>query len=399
MGLKARGALQLSAKIGNMLTRRGLWAIALLLTVVPVTTDAAPAVTFRNSHLNQPTCGWKYDPSMTFLGAATSIAANAPNDIWVIGRVRKQTMTLHYDGVRWSRVPSPNRSAEAFLFAGTAVSASDVWAVGRSLASGGYGYATLTENWNGSRWRIIPSPSPGGSNAFDELFSVAAFGPNNVWTVGHTLSNGTQTLAEFWNGSTWTVSNTVNPNPSYSLFRTVTGSGPSDVWALGQTMTATGSPALAEHWDGTTWQVVTMPTITGYDYIFGSTTLSSTNVWALGASFGGTFVQSLAEHWDGSTWSIVPTQNVAGADNYLVSATSLPDGEIWAVGSTIPPNGVPRLLVEHWDGRAWTIQPAQIPTSLGQQTWLHSVYAFSSTDVYAVGEMSYADTALERYCI
>src|SRR6266487_3561651 len=84
-----------------------------------------------------------------------------------------------------------------------AVSASDVWAVGFYIDAG-----TLIEHWNGSSWKVVPSPNLGVQHVDVSLSSVAAVSASNVWAVGSYLdvSNNTntyKTLSEHWNGSSW----------------------------------------------------------------------------------------------------------------------------------------------------------------------------------------------------
>ena len=85
-----------------------------------------------------------------------------------------------------------------------AVSASDVWAVGFYIDGGDN---TLIEHWNGSSWKVVPSPNLGVQHVDVSLSSVAAVSASNVWAVDSYLdvSNNTNTLSEHWNGSSWRV--------------------------------------------------------------------------------------------------------------------------------------------------------------------------------------------------
>jgi hypothetical protein len=69
------------------------------------------------------------------------ITAISPTDIWAFGSYllangsgNQKTLLLHWDGTAWSIAPSPNPTKGGFLsdllFAGVAVSPSDVWIVG-----------------------------------------------------------------------------------------------------------------------------------------------------------------------------------------------------------------------------------------------------------------------------
>jgi hypothetical protein len=71
---------------------------------------------------------------------------------------------------------------------------SDAWAVG-----------SLIEHWNGTKWEVVPSPSP--SPHPDALQGVAVLSRAYAWAVGY---RGNKTLIERWNGTAWTV----QPSPN-----------------------------------------------------------------------------------------------------------------------------------------------------------------------------------------
>jgi hypothetical protein len=78
----------------------------------------------------------------------------------------------------WAVVASPNMGAnDNLLIAVSAVSGSDVWAVGDFLSSQ-LQDRTLIEHWNGTRWRVVPSPNVG--TGFNSLNGVAAFASTDV---------------------------------------------------------------------------------------------------------------------------------------------------------------------------------------------------------------------------
>ena len=92
-----------------------------------------------------------------------TLTAISAYDVWAVGTVNAsthpKTLIEHWDGVRWRVVPSPNVAGHAnFLFGVAGVSARDVWAVGRV---GGYDSdatsKALIEHWDGVRWSIVPS--------------------------------------------------------------------------------------------------------------------------------------------------------------------------------------------------------------------------------------------------
>ena len=77
-----------------------------------------------------------------------------------------------------------------------AASARSAWAVGYTYPIGA-GVKTLTEHWNGTTWKRVPSPSPPRST----LRGVAAISARSAWAVGYTGSG--KTLILRWNGKAW----------------------------------------------------------------------------------------------------------------------------------------------------------------------------------------------------
>jgi hypothetical protein len=134
----------------------------------------------------------------------------------------------------WRSVPSPNVvSDQNFLRAVSAVSASDVWAVGDSLPSSGI-QQTLVEHWNGASWTIVPSPDPGLPAA---LSGVAALSASTVWAVGFSSTSSaiSQALIEHWNGATWSAVTSPTVGSLTTLNGVAAPAGSSTVWAVGWT--------------------------------------------------------------------------------------------------------------------------------------------------------------------
>src|SRR5215475_8649929 len=85
-------------------------------------------------------------------------------------------------------------------------------------------------------WTGAPAPNPGA--AVNQLTSVTALSPCNVWAVGHyqDAQNGqTLSLAEHWNGTSWSASLPPSPNTSTNVLESVSASSLDHVWAVGHT--------------------------------------------------------------------------------------------------------------------------------------------------------------------
>jgi hypothetical protein len=102
-------------------------------------------------------------------------------------------------------VTTPAQPAESRLHAITAVSGSDLWAVGEMDENGSPGTPvhTLTLHWDGTGWEEVASPDrPGGD--LDRLFAVAASSSSDVWTVGSSVrEQRTRGIRLHWDGSAW----------------------------------------------------------------------------------------------------------------------------------------------------------------------------------------------------
>lgn len=129
-----------------------------------------------------------------------AVLALAPNNVWAVGfstptapPTQAATLTLieHFDGTSWSIVPSPNVGPNSIyqsnrLFGLTAASSTDIWAFGSYFAADGSGHQmTLLLHWDGTSWKLSPSPNPTtGGFLSDLLFAGVTPSPGNVWIVG-----------------------------------------------------------------------------------------------------------------------------------------------------------------------------------------------------------------------
>ena len=157
------------------------------------------------AHWNGTTWVRLPNPSPRFSGLS-GIAGLSGSDLWAVGSYNDSsgntlTLTEHWNGSSWTRTPSPNDATSDFAFnalnAVDATASNDVWAVGTSLQG------ALTLHWNGTKWTNVPL----GLNIDNPtLNGVSALTPSNVWAVGYTTnSNAVSTaLILHWNGKTWT---------------------------------------------------------------------------------------------------------------------------------------------------------------------------------------------------
>jgi hypothetical protein len=244
-------------------------------------------------------------------------------------------------------VASPNGTGHNDVFATSVISANDVWAVGVQTNAASHDQ-TLAEHWNGTSWTIVPTPDPGPSH--NDLNGVAAISTNDVWAIGEYWDPTIGAWLEFaahWNGSAWSVTIL-----NYGYFLAITALASNNVWVVGTTYYGPPQDTVIDHWDGSTWSQGTGANPSSYaNQLFYVSAWSATDVWAVGIQVAsvGSPDESLAEHWNGSSWTVVTTPNDAGGSNSINAVVALEGGHAVGVGDGGFVNGFTPAHGEAWD--------------------------------------------------
>ncbi len=337
----------------------------------------------------------------------SSVAVLSPCDVWAAGFDLSggafQTLTEHWNGFSWVQVDSPDPgSRNNFLNSVRAASPSSIWAVGAS--GDGAVSKTLIEHWNGTAWKTVPSPSPG--SGFNELNGVRPVSASDAWAVGDDAgASGThkKTLILHWNGSTWKP--VASPNPGGTgkdnyLFA-VAATAARDAWAVGEIVAGTGIQTLILHWNGSKWARVASPSPGTASELFAVSATSAANVWAVGEVTAGTTEQTLVLHWNGRTWARVASPNPGGSahDNVLDGVAATSASSAWAVGNYETATGQSTLVL-HWNGRQWARVASPNPGGPAHDNVLDAVAATSASSAWAVGDFtgSGPSQALALHC-
>jgi hypothetical protein len=198
------------------------------------------------------------------------ISAASKNDIWAVGIARSSMNYLieHWDGDAWTPAAPVIKPTNAFLdqFRGVHVtSANDVWAVGCQVI--GDDCKTAIAHWDGRRWTLVPSPN-GQNPAYpqDILNSVTATSPKDAWAVGLTGAqtfDPAQTLVLHWDGHDWTKVASPNVGAVANQLWSVDAASPDDAWAVGYYSNTDfdndRDRYLYLHWNGHRWRHVRVP--------------------------------------------------------------------------------------------------------------------------------------------
>lgn len=216
------------------------------------------------------------------------VAAVSATDIWAVGVYYGSALIEQWNGVNWNVVPSPAPNGSAELFGVSAISSTNVWAVGDTNSS-----TSLTEQWNGTSWNIVPSPNPPGQSA--GLNNVAAVSANNVWAVGDSSNSYADeyALIEQWNGSTWNIVSSPSPSPISNLLGIATISK-KNIWAVGFFENSKGIyHPLIEHWNGTQWKIIPAPKLGAVNNSLAAVARipGTSTLWATGSYNAGTLTE------------------------------------------------------------------------------------------------------------
>jgi hypothetical protein len=164
-------------------------------------------------------------PSGAQVSTLSGVACVSPANCTAVGwgqmvnpRGPIMTFVQHWNGTKWSqRVSASPSSVQSYLSGVSCISAAQCTAVGNF--DSGSGTNTLVEQGNGATWSQVTSPNaapPAGS----ALGGVACRSATYCVAVGSSvLQDGTpsqhlNTLAEKWNGKTWTIVAGPQPSPT-----------------------------------------------------------------------------------------------------------------------------------------------------------------------------------------
>ena len=155
----------------------------------------------------------------------------------------------------WSidQVPQLAHSSDAELSGVSCISRIDCVAVGQSVVPSTDEPIPVVEHWNGSSWSNEHAPLPRRSDSSGGLSGVSCISSTACIAVGFRYSETSGdlgSLAERWNGSSWSIQRTPRLADG-DQFDDVSCVSITDCIAVG----GNGLAPIAERWDGRGWSV------------------------------------------------------------------------------------------------------------------------------------------------
>jgi len=279
----------------------------------------------------------------------------------------------------WAIVPSPNNSAYYDQL-------NDVSCTGASscMAVGDTDTGTLAETWDGTSWSVTPSPSEGPVGLYvNDLEGVSCSGPSSCMAVGYYQTSGTQEqpLVESWDGTSWSIVPSPNPGSTNYELHGVSCSATTNCVAVGSYWNGSQQQALVEDWDGSAWSFAQQVNRYTMGQLQAVTCLSSGACWAVGTVGNQTLVEfSPGPGWQ---WVVVSSPSPGGSTNELNSVSCAASNSCVAVG-TDSTGSTQEALAESWDGTSWTVTSAVSPDSGHNE--LNGVSCAGPNSCLAVGD-------------
>jgi subtilisin family serine protease len=370
--------------------------------------------------------------------AMLSVSCSSSSFCAAVGRAAKKPFAERWNGTEWTRVtaPNPEGATEATLEGISCTSSLWCAAVGNYKGSSGPN-KTLTERWNGSSWSVISSPNPGGET-YAKLRGVSCLSSSSCIAAGVSyagfIPSKESTLAESWNGSEWTLQTTPNPEgKTFSSLTAIACSSTTACTAVGKARpesAETNMVTLAERWNGSSWslQSAANPTPQSENELEDVSCASSTMCMAVGNDHYRS--KGFSEVWNGSEWKVLSTttgemkaiscptttwcmtvaksedngwqlkwvETMSGSWQTTTKSPPTPEGATemklqdvsctsesacTAVGSYKTSEYKP--YVARWNGSSWSLQSAPNPTEGDASEAMLSVSCVSSTSCVAVG--------------
>ena len=170
--------------------------------------------------------------------------------------------------------------------------------------------------------------------------------------------------------------------------------GAREVWTVGVRDLPADPPVggpegmpFSARWDGAKWTSHPVPGKGGLTRMHART---ATDVWAVHGGLGNSKAPDVLR-WNGTRWTSLPVVKEA-TRSWLHSVYAVSATDVWAVGEVATDDkGGSRPAAQHWDGRKWTV--VAVPRTGATSESLQSVHGSGPKDLWAVGSTSHADSS------
>jgi hypothetical protein len=303
---------------------------------------------------------WSYVPSPNVgkqANAFHSLAVTPTGQVWAVGyyiddrTFYSRALIEFWDGAQWQVIKHPDDpGASAVLFGVSAASTHNIWAVGEYQHPLDR-FHTLIEHFDGTRWSIVPSPDPGTTG--NVLYGVKALDRNAAWAVGEENGNGPldRALILGWGGEKWTAFDAPSDPGTNTRLLSLAADSAGVIYAVGEAendfkrTAALSEMAMA----GRRWSIERTPQVGKSDnHFYGVAADAGGTRWAVGAWFdpksGRQF--TLAERSRaGEAWQVLDSPSPSKSGDSLLATAVAVGHDVWAVGAYDGPKAQKSLIL------------------------------------------------------
>jgi hypothetical protein len=244
------------------------------------------------------------------------------------------------------------------------------------------------------QWTHVPSPNP--SEVRNMFRGISGTSASDIWAVGNynitpagTIPPVSHALVAHWNGAGWEHHIVQNFSNTLNTLWDVKAFAPDNVWAVGDLAGPGGaSGSQIHHWNGSSWigELVTFSDAVT-SFLWGLDGVAPDDLWAVGSK---TIVQvdvAVAYHYDGTEWTEHNAPTVGTHRNRFRDISAFASNDAWAVGSWAnQPVGGFNFLAMHWNGTSWA--NTSMPVGLNGIGELTSVKMVATDDVWALASFT-----------
>jgi hypothetical protein len=182
--------------------------------------------------------------SCTSSAACTAVGSNE----W-----GEKTVAMRWNGTSWSTQTTPNPGTANDLKDVSCTSSTHCVAVGSKTSSGSE--ATLAMTWNGTSWTTQTTPNPiGALNASAEAVSCTS-STACIAVGGYQAANGPLPFAMHWDGTSWSIKSVKLPaETNFGWLEGVDCTSSTFCMGVGAyNKIGQGNFTMAQKWNGTSW--------------------------------------------------------------------------------------------------------------------------------------------------
>ena len=267
--------------------------------------------------------------SVSCLDATSCMAVGSSTD--GVAPYEVHGLAEQWNGSTWTIVPVPQspKHSSTSLSGVSCTKSTFCMAVGQSGPEAGVvsAVSTAAVEWDGTSWGVVPTPDPSPVQA--DLSKVSCVDVVNggclaVGSQAAALGGTTQTLSEQWSGGTWSV--LPSPDPSTTHLAELTDVSctwtffcmASGVYSNGSAQLPLMADALGGRWATLAAESPSSATQT----VPVGISCAPTGGMCAAAGFSSAPTATLVEQFLGSLWGIAPSQNVSGGHPSQLTAVS-----------------------------------------------------------------------------